>query len=150
MREHFAGDADQAVAGMLRVGDRIAVSYWVPEGLIARAGQLLREALPSPMGDRARWGDAEWVIELFGRHGASAIEVREADLVFTADSPRAWFDEQETHHPIWRWSRRQVDPARWALLREQTVAVLEDENESGDAFRSTSRYRVITASSHHH
>lgn len=143
----FADDADQAVAELLRVGRRIALATWVPVGPIATAGRLLREALPTPLGDRARWGDAGWLGDLLARHGASAIEVREARLVFTAASPKAWFDEQERDHPVWRWGRHQVSAARWAQLREESIAALKADNEASVAFRSTSRYRVILASS---
>ena len=141
----FAPDPERAAAELLRAGDRLALSSWVPTGPIAAAGRLLMSALPAPPSDPPRWGDATWVGDLLARHGATDVEITEAALPVVAASPKAWFEEHERFHPVWRWARRQLDEARWNRVREESVAALRDESESPDAFLTTSRYLVISA-----
>jgi SAM-dependent methyltransferase len=141
----FAPDADRVVAELLRVAGRLALSSWLPIGPIAAAGRILMSALPAPPWDPPRWGDPDWVSALLERHGAEDVEVAEAALAFTAGSPAAWLEDQERHHPVWIWGRRTLGEARWAALREESLAALEAGNEAPGAFRTTSRYLVVTA-----
>lgn len=144
----FAPDADRAAAELLRAarpGGRVVLSSWIPTGPISAVGRALFSALP-PMGfEPPRWGDPDWVRQLLTRHGAAHVEIAEHGLEFTATSPEGWFAEQEAHHPVWRWGRRQVADERWELLREESVALLEEGNEDPEAFRTTSRYLVVAA-----
>jgi len=144
----FAPDADRAAAELLRAtrpGGRVVLSSWVPSGPISAVGRALFAALPPLPMASPRWGDPAWARELLTRHGAGTVEVHEHALPFAAASPEAWFGEQETHHPVWRWGRRQVTPECWAQLREESVALLSEGNEDPAAFRTTSRYLVISA-----
>lgn len=144
----FAPDADRAAGELLRVtrpGGRVALATWVPTGPISDIGRALFSALPAPLDPPPRWGDVEWAHELLTRNGAAGVGAREHDLPFTAASPDAWFADQEAHHPVWRWGRRQIPEERWAQLREESVALLREANEDPRAFRTTSRYRVLTA-----
>lgn len=144
----FAPDAERAAAELLRAvrpSGRIALASWVPEGAITSIGRLLWSAVSAPPSDPPRWGDAAWASDLLARHGASDVAVAEHALAFTADSPSAWFAEQEEHHPVWRWCRRQTAEGRWADLRDESVALLTDANEDARGFRTTSRYLVVTA-----
>lgn len=144
----FAPDAERAAAEVLRAarpGGRIALSSWVPAGPISAVGRLLWSAISAPPSDPPRWGDAAWASELLARHGASEVAVAEEALAFTADSPGAWFAEQEEHHPLWRSCRRQLAEDRWVALRDESVALLAGANEDPRAFRTTSRCLVITA-----
>lgn len=144
----FAPDADRAAAELLRVTraeGRVVIASWVPSGPISAVGRALFTALrPSPVAP-PRWGDPEWVRELLARHGAATVEVREHGLPFRAASPEAWFADQEVHHPVWRWGRRQMTDERWGQLRAESIALLSEANEDPGAFRTTSRYLVVTA-----
>jgi len=144
----FAPDPEQAAAELLRVlrpGGRLALTTWVPAGAIHDVGRVLFGALPARPGDRPRWGDADWVLELLTSAGAREVHADEDHLTFKAASPEAWFSEQEEHHPVWRWGRRVIGDERWSRVREESIAALEAANEDPAAFRATSRYLVVTA-----
>jgi SAM-dependent methyltransferase len=145
----FAPDADRAARELLRTtrpGGRVVLTSWVASGPISDVGRALFSAVLVPLPiDPPRWGDAEWAHERLTRNGAATVEVREHDLPFTAASPEAWFADQEVHHPVWRWGRRQVTEARWGQLRQQSVARLSEANEDPRAFRTTSRFLVVNA-----
>lgn len=150
----FAPDAERAVSEMVRVvrpGGRIVVTTWKPEGPISQAGAILREAMtaldhtatsrPAPA-----WGDPEFVRALFASHGANA-EVEQTTLAFEAASAEAWFEEQETHHPMWIGIRGALSgvPGAWERVRERSLEALRQGNEAPGSFRVTSPYLVVTA-----
>ena len=146
----FSPDPDRAASELLRAvrpGGRVAITTWAPEGAIFRAGALLAGEVFPPRENPPRWGEPAWVTDLFERNGAADVEVRDAHLPFTAESPGAWFAEQEEHHPVWRWGRRQLGEERRERLRASSVAVLAEGNEDPAAFRTTSRYLVVLTSS---
>ncbi len=150
----FAPDAEVAASEMLRVvrpGGSIVVTSWVPEGPIAKAGAILREAMESvapPPTERPTpaWGDPAWVRGLFTSRGAT-VSIEEDTLSFEAASPEAWFEEQAQHHPIWRRGRDLFAdaPSKWERTRERSVEALRAGNEDPARFRTTSRYLVIVA-----
>lgn len=155
----FAPDAGRAVAELVRAarpGGRVGCTSWVPSGPISAAGRVLMAAVSSaetagsgpapPPFDPPRWGDPAFVRGLLAEHGVHDVRVDEAGLPFTAASPEAWFSEQEAHHPVWRWGRRRLSPARWDALRAESVAALAAGNEDPAAFRTTSRYLIVTGS----
>jgi SAM-dependent methyltransferase len=146
----FAGDPERAAAEIIRVlapGGRAVLAAWRPTGTIASAGMLLQQALaelsPTPPGPPPPWGDPAQVRSLFGAHGAHVSCTDEA-LRFEADSPEAWFAEQQAHHPVWRFAERALSsrPGAWASLRERSIEALAEGNEDPDAFRVTSEYLV--------
>ncbi len=144
----FAPDADAAARELMRVvrpGGRILISAWVPQGAIAEVGTLLRRLVQRPDAPPGpAWGDPRFVSELFARHGAGGLDVREEVAVFESPSPAAWFAEQERHHPIWRGVRKLVDAAAWDGLRAQSVGVLTKANEGERHFQVTSRWLLYT------
>lgn len=150
----FAPDAELAASEMLRVvrpGGRVVVTSWVPRGPIAEAGALLRDAMvvvdPSSAKRAApAWGDPAFVRALFERRGAE-VAIEEATIAFEAASPRAWFEDQERHHPIWRGVRDALSahPGAWDRVRAQAVERLTAGNQDRSRFRATSEYLVVTA-----
>ncbi len=153
----FVPDAEAAVSELVRVtrpGGRIVVTSWVPEGAIAGAGRLVRQARLDHMsaaqrgqaGEPIAWGDPGFLQDLFGRHGAT-VTVTEERLPFVDASPTAWFDAQEEHHPMWRAARAELadHAAAWQDVRARTIAMLTEHNEDPDAFRVTSRYLIARA-----
>ena len=144
----FAPDADRAASELMRAaapGGRVVITSWVPLGPISGVGRALFSALPPQPTAPRRWGEADWVRELLVRHGADSVDIRERSIAFSAASPEAFFAEQEEHHPVWLWGRRQLSEERWGELREESLALLAEANEDPGAFRTTSRYLVVTA-----
>lgn len=146
----FAPDPAAAVGQMLtalRPGGTLVIASWLDRGPIHEAGALLRAALPpDPGGARAaRWEDRDWVAELVAGAGARDVAQHEAELAFSAESPEAWFAEQEDHHPVWRWARRMLPERRWETLRADAVAALRAGSDDPVAFRARSPYLVTRA-----
>lgn len=150
----FAPDAGRAADEMLRVmkpGGRIVVTSWSPKGSISQAGAFLRDAMAVlDPGVKTRvapaWGSPEFVFSLFESRGAK-VTVEERTLTFSSTSPEAWFEEQETHHPIWRGIMRTLStthPDEWRRVRERSVDALRSGNEDPTGFRTTSTYLLVT------
>lgn len=141
----FAAPAADAVAELLRVvrpGGRIVVTSWIPRGgLDALAGLARRALAPNPDAPpRTDWGDPDVVRSLFA---PVPVEISEEDLVFTRDSARAWVDDQFAEHPMWLGLAEQLEPDRFAQLREESIAALERFHEGGDGLRITTSYWLI-------
>ncbi len=77
---------------------------------------------------------------LLTRAGAGRVTIDEAEHVFRAESPEAFFTETEELHSVWRWARRRLSVERWDLIRSDSVATPRSWNEDPDAFAATSRY----------
>jgi len=149
----FAADPAAAIAEMVRVltiEGRIVFSAWLPGGAIgqlnATAMDLVRSALGAPVPPAPfPWHEETALVPLFGAHGMT-IKVERHELAFTAASPAAYLEAERTSHPMaiagFEMLERvgQAEPARQRLLR-----ILEEGNEDTTAFRSTSRYVVVTA-----
>ena len=149
----FATDPTAAVAEMVRVltpGGRIVFSAWLPGGAIGQmagaAMELVRRALgaPTPPAPFA-WHDQSAFGTLFAAHHMT-VTVEHHELAFTAPSPHDFLEAERTSHPLaiagFEVLERlgQAEPARMQLLR-----ILEEGNEDATAFRSTSRYIIVTA-----
>ena len=150
----FAPDPDAAAAELARVGtqaSRIAFTAWLPGGalgaLASTAEQLVRSAIGAPPPEPGfAWHDETSLRALFTDHGMTTEVRGPYELVVIAPSPRAYLEAEMANHPmaiagdeVFR-SRGVAEEARERLLR-----VLEEHNEDGDRFRSTSRYVVVLA-----
>jgi SAM-dependent methyltransferase len=150
----FAPDAEQAAKEMLRVlapGGRIVLTSWVPQGGIAEAGKILREAMAetepnAPARAAPRWGDEAYVRELLEPRGA-AVRIERDTLAFEAESAEAWFAQQEQHHPAWLFVRSALGDrsAAWTAVRERSIECLRAHSETSDRLRLTSEYLVVEA-----
>jgi SAM-dependent methyltransferase len=129
----------------VRSGGTIAVTGWTPTGPISAAGGLVARALDLGGGEPREWGNRDWVGTVLTEAGAEEIRFQDASLAFSADSPEAWWDDQEAHHPLWRWARRQLSTNRWEGLRAETIELLAEANEDPAGFRTTSGYLVAAA-----
>lgn len=145
----FAPDPAAAVGQMLaalRPGGALVIASWLSRGAVYDAGRLLRAALPAADDPApARWDDPAWVTDLVAAAGGREVARHEAELAYEAESPEAWFAEQEDHHPVWRWARRRLPAERWDALRADTVAALRDGSDDPVAFRARSPYLVTRA-----
>ena len=142
----FAPDPAAAVAGVfrtLRPGGRMVVTSWRSEGPIHASVALLFQALIPEPGPRpaSPWSQPESLRALLARQDAN-VEVVEESLAFTAPSAAAWFEQHEAHHPFWRMARRALTdrPDDYHRVRQRSIELLEDGNESRGDFRTTSRY----------
>lgn len=149
----FAPDPKAAVAEMVRAvapDGRIVFTAWLPGGALgqvnAAAMDMVRRALGAPAPPIPfAWHDQSALVALFAAHDMT-VTIEQHELAFTGASPQAFFEAERTSHPLaiagFEVLERlgQAEPARTRLLR-----ILEEGNEDATAFRSTSRYIVVTA-----
>jgi SAM-dependent methyltransferase len=148
----FAPDAERAASELARItapGGRIVLSAWLPGGAIADVARLRREAIASataaPGGPPPfAWHEREALAGLLGPYGFS-VEVEEAEIAFTAESPEAFADGESRNHPMWFATRAALEPDAVTALEERTLELYRDANEDADGFRVTSRYVLVTA-----
>jgi len=145
----FAPDAPRALAEIVRVlgpGGRALVSAWVPEGTLDAMLGVLRGAVAEATGTapaRFPWHDLDAVTELASRHGAT-VSVEEGEIAFVAESPDAYFAANEANHPMSLSMQPLLERGgAYGAVREEAVAILRSGNQDPDAFRITSRYRVL-------
>jgi SAM-dependent methyltransferase len=144
----FAADAARATREMIRatrLGGTVVLTSWCREGAINAAADVLFAALPERDGPAPRWDDAQWIESLLIQEGSGRVTIDDAQHVFRAESPEAWFAETEDRHPVWRWARRLVPGDRWELVRRESLAALREGNEDPDRFATTSRYLHVQA-----
>lgn len=148
----FAADAWAAAAEMLRVlvpGGRISFSAWLPGGAIgelnARAMELVRTAVGAPMPPPPfAWHEPSEVARLFDVD-AMSLRIEQHELAFTASSPAEYLDLERRSHPLAVAGFEILERAGHAeRANDQLLQILEDGNEDDTAFRSTSRYVVVT------
>ncbi|HEY2654886.1 MAG TPA: methyltransferase domain-containing protein [Solirubrobacteraceae bacterium] len=145
----FTSDPDRAFAEMMRVlkaDGRALLSVWVPAGPIDAVVGVLGRAMAAATGStpkRFAWHDPDAVRELAARHDAE-IQVRDAQLDITGESPEAHFAMNEQTHPMSIAGRPILERAgTYEGVREQALAILREANEDPQAFHVSSPYRVI-------
>jgi ubiquinone/menaquinone biosynthesis C-methylase UbiE len=146
----FAGDARRAFDEMIRVlrpAGRAIFSVWVPAGpidaVVGTFGRAVAAATDRPSAKRFAWHDAEAISELAGADGAR-IEVQEAELRITGDSPEAHLEANMRHHPMSIAGRPVLERAgTYGEVRDQALEILRRENRDPAAFCVYSPYRVI-------
>lgn len=145
----FAGDPDRAFGEMMRVlraDGRALLSVWVPAGPIDAVVGVIGRAMAAATGstpNRFAWHDPNAVGELAARHDAE-IQVHDAQLKITGESPEAHFTTNEQTHPMSVAGRPVLERAgTYGAVREQALAILREANEDPQAFRVSSPYRVI-------
>jgi hypothetical protein len=129
----------------LRPSGRAVVAVWIPAGAIdAMVGVFARAmaAATAPRGPRFAWHDERALHELAARHGAD-VQLRDGQLRIEAESPESYLTAHE-QHPMSVAARPVLERAGTAeAASEQALAVLREGNEDPNAFRVTSRYRLI-------
>jgi SAM-dependent methyltransferase len=150
----FAPDAAAALTEVKRVlapGGRILLTAWVPGEGIGKKHAALRAYLGDELGQPSAappfpWHDRTALEAIAEPLGLSVDAVEEESIAFTAPSPEAQVDDDLANHPMWIETLANVTSAGGdvAALRERLVATVHDINEDPAAFRTTSRYVVIT------
>lgn len=149
----FAPDENAAVgeiARVLRPGGRLVLSAWIPDGALAAQARLRRESVAAIRGDSPApapftWHDPVAVTALLAPHGF-AVSAQEATIALVGASPAAYADGELAHHPLWVEARAVLEPAgRWDRARDDLTRLYTAANEDPGAFRLTSRYLIVTA-----
>jgi SAM-dependent methyltransferase len=145
----FAQNPDRAISELLRVlrpDGRALLAVWVPEGPMSAMVNVLIRAVGEATGEtreRFPWHDLDAVRPIVTRHGATA-EAVDGELTLTADSPEAYYAENEEHHPMSLTMGPVLERAgTYEATREEALAVLRAGNEDPERFRITSPYRVL-------
>ena len=149
----FARDPMAAAAEMVRVlvpGGRIAFSAWLPGGTIgemnATAMKLVRSAVGAPLPPPPfAWHEQTELTRLFDGYDLS-LAIEQHELAFTAKSPAEYLDLVRRTHPLAVAAFEALERAgQDEMAHDQLLRILENGNEDDTAFRSTSRYVVVTA-----
>ncbi len=147
----FAGDPERAFSEMIRVmrpGARAFITVWLPGGTIDTMVGLFIKYMNAATGEsgppsRLVWHEESAVEEMAARHGATATS-HEGELQFFADSPEDYLLRNQENHPMSVGMKPLLqDAGTLEALESEVLDVLRRGNEDPDAFRVTSRYRVI-------
>jgi len=83
----FAPDHQRTAAELARVGRRIVVAAWTPDGTAARMTETIGRHVPGPPGPSpAQWGDEDYVRTLFPNH---ELSVTRGAVRFRLGTPEA-------------------------------------------------------------
>lgn len=149
----FAPDAQAAARELARVtapGGRVVLTAWIPEGPIAEAGRVMRQAIenalgPSPAPPPYPWHDPTALSDLLSPHGF-AVQTEEQRIAFTAPSAGALLQGEFENHPMMVSGLAILESRGGAqAVRDRALEIFEAANEDPAAFQVTSRYVVATA-----
>jgi SAM-dependent methyltransferase len=148
----FAADAGAAAAEMTRIASadgRIVLSAWVPEGPIAAASQIGREAVAAataaqPGPPPFPWHEREALTALLGPHGFT-VASEERSISFRGASPREWLEGEVRFHPVRVAAAGVLSPEARDDVARRSLQIFEQANEDPGAFQVTSRYVIATA-----
>lgn len=148
----FAADAEAAAAEMARIAapaGRIVLTAWLPEGAIARAGRIGREAVAAATGAQPGpppfpWHEREALAGLLGPLGF-AVTAEERPLPFRGASPREWLEQELRFHPMRAAAAGVLSEEAAAEVGRRSLEIFEAANEDPDAFQVTSRYVIALA-----
>lgn len=148
----YAADAEAVGAEMARIAApaaRIVLSAWVPDGAIAEASRIGREAVAAATGAQPGpppfpWHEVEALAGLLGPRGFS-VTIEERSIPFHGPSPRQWFEQELRFHPVRVAAGGVLSEEAAAEVGRRSLEVIEAANEDPDAFRVTSRYVIAQA-----
>ncbi|MGB9377090.1 MAG: hypothetical protein WCB04_06205, partial [Mycobacteriales bacterium] len=148
----FSPDPVAAAKEMVRVlapDGRVIFTAWLPGGAVGQMNMAAREMVRAALGAPApptpfAWHDPTALAPLFATHDMTAT-AEPHELAFTAPSPRAYLDSSSTHPMAVMGIGMLQRLGQGDLARARMLQILEDGNESKDAFLSTGRFVVVTA-----
>jgi ubiquinone/menaquinone biosynthesis C-methylase UbiE len=132
---------------VIRPGGTVGLTAWVPDGFMAElAGIGRRFAPPDPDQPTPElWGDEATARERL-ESLAARVEYERRNLVWRADSQRAFLDEFTASAPTIAAARQALPPDRFDELSALMGEMIERNNESGDgSLRLEAEYAVIVA-----
>lgn len=129
----FAPDQATAAAELsrvVRIGGRIGIASWTPEGFIGQLFRTLGRHVPPPLGVQspALWGMEQRLVELFPGHG---IEARRRTFNFRYRSAEHWLEVFRTYYGPTHRAFASVDNETAAELEADILALLRDMNRRG-------------------
>jgi ubiquinone/menaquinone biosynthesis C-methylase UbiE len=97
----FVPHPERAAAELTRVcrlGGRIGLANWTPEGFVGQMFKIVGAHVPPPAGvpSPLAWGDPDRLAELFGE--AAVLTVSRRHFTFRYASPEAWFETFITYY----------------------------------------------------
>jgi ubiquinone/menaquinone biosynthesis C-methylase UbiE len=132
----FAPNHQRVASELLRVcrrGGRIGLANWTPSGFIGRLFVVIGRYLPPPAGvtPASRWGDEEYIRQLFGP--ASEIRTERRQYAFRYRSPQHWIDVFRTWYGPVHKAFASLSPDAQAGLEKDLVDLIAAFNVSGDS-----------------
>jgi SAM-dependent methyltransferase len=132
----FTPNQDQAAAELMRVckvGGKIGLANWTPEGFIGQLFKTLGRYLPPPTGSKspALWGTRARLGELFGAAAAS-IAAEPRNFAFRYRSPEHFLDVFRTYYGPMLKAFAALDAAGQQGLRGDLLALIASMNRADD------------------
>ena len=132
---------------VVRPGNTVGMTAWVPGGTFARLFELARRYSPLPEGVPRpdEWGDEDTArsrLEGLAAH----VEIERRTLPWTGESPEALVSEMAETTPSYVTARTTLSEEQFAQLREDTLDFFGELNTADDgSVRIEAEYLVIVA-----
>jgi SAM-dependent methyltransferase len=132
----FAPDQEKTAEELLRVcrvGGRIGLANWMPDGFIGQLFRTLGKHVPPPPGVKPPplWGTEDRLRELFGE-GVSSLRTTPRTYVFRYPSSRYYVEHFRSYYGPVRKAFESLPPEGQAALEQDLVELLDRRNVSGD------------------
>jgi SAM-dependent methyltransferase len=147
----FTPNQERAANELIRVcrpRGTIGLANWTPDGFIGQLFKTLGRHVAPPPGvpSPARWGNADWIEETFGKH-ATAMVFGLRDFVFRYRSPKQFVDFfREYYGPVHK-AYLTVGPEGAAALDADLLETIAQFNTATDgSMRVPAQYAQIVVS----
>jgi ubiquinone/menaquinone biosynthesis C-methylase UbiE len=147
----FIAPRPEVVSGELfrvvRPGGTVGLTAWTPDGVMAEIFGIGRRFGPLDPDQQPpeRWGDEATARERL-EPLASRVDYERRQLVWQAESPRAFFAQFSASAPTMAAARKGLPPERFEELSEQMGELIERRNAAADgSLRIEAEYAVIVA-----
>ena len=146
----IAPDPERMASELFRVvrpGNTVGLTAWVPEGLFAQMFAIGRRFAPPAPGavQSEQWGDEAIVRERLAGLAAT-VSCERRRLTWTADSPVALEDELGNTAPSCAAARQNLDAEAFGELRRETLELFERNNAASDGtLRLEAEYLLTVA-----
>jgi ubiquinone/menaquinone biosynthesis C-methylase UbiE len=132
----FTPNQDRAAAELVRVcrlGGKIGLANWTPEGFIGQVFKTLGKYLPPPAGVKspALWGTEARITEMFGAC-ASNIRCERRNFVFRYRSPEHFLEVFKTYYGPVLKAFAALDTTKQDALERDLLALIATLNRAED------------------
>jgi len=117
---------------VVRIGGRIGMTNWTPEGFIGQLFRVIGAYVPPPAGlqSPALWGSEPHIVELFGAQASNIACVRRLFNV-RYRSPAHWLEVFRSYYGPVLKAYAALDTKGQAQLTKDVMALLERSNVGG-------------------